>query len=231
MWPFFVAMNLGFVPDSFVQWNCALLPCVLTMQERNSMRMNNRPSRTIALLASFAALLLMSSAVVIAQSSDFKLELHANKNVSAAEIGLPAYPGATLAKETDNDNTADLGFTFGDTHFRIMVAKYVTTDTPERVLAFYRKPLSRYGELLECNQGKPVGNVTTARGGLTCSDQKDGGLTVTNHGLSSDGHELRAGLPHQFRIVGIDQSQPQATRFWLVYLELPKDHDKSEKPE
>jgi len=192
------------------------------------MRLSFRYPRTIPLLASFAALLLMGRGAALAQSSDFKLELHANKNVSAAEIGLPAYPGATLVKEADNDNTADFGFTFGDTHFRIMAAKYVTTDTPERVLAFYRKPLSRYGEVLECNQGKPVGQPV-ARGGLTCSEQKDGGLTVSNHGVSSDGHELRAGLPLKFRIVGIDQSQPQATRFWLVYLELPKDHDKTEK--
>jgi hypothetical protein len=201
------------------------------MKERKSMRIPFGHPRTISLLASFAALLLMGSGAVLAQSSDFKLELHANKNVSATEIGLPAYPGATLVKEADNDNPADLGFTFGDTHFRIMAVKYVTTDTPERVLAFYRKPLSRYGELLECNQGKPVGSVTTARGGLTCTEQKDGGLNVSNHGVSSDGHELRAGLPLKFRIVSIEQSQPQATRFWLVYLELPKDHDKSEKPE
>lgn len=130
---------------------------------------------TLPAIVLFTAVLACGGAVSFAQDSDFKLELHANKHASAAQIGLPAYPGAILAKETDDDNTADLGFTFGDTHFRLMVAKYITTDTPESVLAFYRKPLSRYGEVLECNDGKPVGTPAVARSGLGCSDQKEGG--------------------------------------------------------
>jgi len=184
---------------------------------------------TLPAIVLFGAGLLCGGAVSSAQNSDFKLELHANKHASAAEIGLPAYPGATLAKETDNDNTADLGFTFGDTHFRIMVAKYITADSPDQVLAFYRKPLSRYGEVLECNDGKAVGTPAVARSGLGCSEQKEGGLTVTDHGLSTDGRELRAGAPHQFRVVCIDKSHPESTHFWLVYIELPKDNDKAQK--
>jgi hypothetical protein len=199
--------------------------------ERRSMRLASCRFHAFPLIPLFAAVLSCGGSASHAQNSDFKLELHANKHASAAEIGLPAYPGATLAKETDNDNTADLGFTFGDTHFRIMVAKYLTADSPDRVLAFYRKPLSRYGEVLECDHGKPVGELTVAQSGLTCSEQKEGGLTVTDHGLSTDGHELRVGSPHKFRVVCIDESHPQSTRFWLVYIELPKDNDKAEKPE
>ena len=186
------------------------------------------PFQAIAL---FAAVLSFGGVESSAQSSGFNLELHANKNASATQIGLPDYPGSTLAKEADDDNTADLGFTFGDTHFRIIVAKYITTDTPENVLAFYRKPLARYGEVLECNNGKPVGAPAVAKNGLACSGQNDGGLTVTDHGISSGGHELRAGSPHQFRLVCIDKSHPQSTRFWLVYIELPKDQEKTERSE
>jgi len=40
-------------------------------------------------------------------------------------------------------------------------------------LAFYRKPLSRYGEVLECDQSKPVGSHIVTRDGLTCSDEHD----------------------------------------------------------
>ena len=178
-------------------------------------------------IALFAAVLSFGGTESFAQSSGFNLELHANKNATAAEIGLPNYPGSTLVKEADDDNTADLGFTFGDTHFRIIVAKYITTDTPESVLAYYRKPLARYGEVLECNSGKPVGAPAVAQNGLACSGQNDGGLTVTDHGIASSGHELRAGSPHQFRVVCIDKSHPQSTRYWLVYIELPKDHEKN----
>ena len=184
----------------------------------------------LPVIALLAVVAFFSGLVSVAQNSDFKLELHANKHASAADVGPPAYPGATLAKDTDDDSTADLGFTFGNTHFRIMVAKYATTESADQVLAFYRKPLSRYGEVLECNHGQPIGALTVTHSGLTCSEQKEGGLTVTDHGLSTDGHELRVGAPHQFRVVCIDESHPQSTRFWLVYIELPKDHKKKEKP-
>jgi hypothetical protein len=158
-------------------------------------------------------------------SSAFQFDLHADSHSSAAEIGLPVYPGATVYRDKDNGGTADLGMLLGDFHFQLKVASYVTSDSPEQVLAFYRKPLSRFGEVLECDHGKPVGPLTVTRSGLTCSDQK-GGKIQFNGSVNSDDHELRVGTPHQFRIVAIDEAREKSTRFGLVYVELPKDSDK-----
>jgi hypothetical protein len=166
--------------------------------------------------------------VSFAQNSGVNLALHANDHASAADVGLPDYPGASPYKEPDNDSAIDLGFTAGDSHFRLIAANFVTSDAPEQVLAFYRKPLSRYGEVLECNHGKPVGSLTVTRSGLTCSDQKGGNVQVDGHSDSSD-HELRAGTPHKFRVVGINKSQPKSTHFGLVYVELPRDNDSDAK--
>jgi hypothetical protein len=179
-----------------------------------------------------AVTLAVGGVVSRAQDSGFKLDLHADSHSTAAGVGLPAYPGATLYKEKDkdkdNDSGADVGMILGDFHFQLRVASYVTGDSPEQVLAFYRKPLSRFGEVLECNHGKPVGALTVTHSGLTCSEQH-GGKVQMNGNYSSDGHELRAGTPHQFRIVGIDASHEKPTRFGLVYLELPKDSDEKSK--
>lgn len=194
------------------------------------MRLSSFRFHAFPVVVLFAAALFCGCTVSFAQNSDFNLALHANSRASAAEIGLPAYPGATLYKEPDGRSTADLGFTFGDTHFRMVIAKYITTDSPDSVLAFYRKPLSRYGEVLECNQGKPVGAPSDANSGLTCSDRNDGDSTVAGQTDSSNHHDLRAGSPHQFRIVGIDEAHSKSTLFVLVYLELPKDNDSDEKP-
>jgi hypothetical protein len=169
------------------------------------------------------------------QNSDLNLALHANSHATAAEIGLPGYPGATPYKAPDdrgnknNDSSLDMGFTFGDFHFSVIVASYVTGDSAAQVLDFYRKPLSRYGEVLECDHGKPVGKLTITSTGLTCSDEHGGHVQVNGSANSSDDHELRAGTPHNYRIVGVDDSRDRKTRFGLVYLELPKDKDK--KPE
>ncbi len=172
----------------------------------------------LAAVVLFADLLFCGSAVSVGQNSGVNLALHANSHASAAEIGLPAYPGATLYKDKDNDSGADLGLTFNDVHFSLLAVNYVTSDSPAQVLTFYRKPLSRYGEVLECDHGKPLGNLTVTRSGLTCGHEQVNGNTD-----SSTDHEIRAGSPQQYRIVGIDESHSGSTRFGLVYLDLPKD--------
>jgi hypothetical protein len=162
------------------------------------------------------------SAASFAQDSGINLALHANSHAGAANIGLPAYPGATLSKDADNESAADLGLTVGEFHFSLLAANYVTNDSPAKVLAFYRKPLSRYGEVLECNQGNPVGALKVTHSGLTCGHASGDTNTSTEH-------ELRAGSPLQYRIVGIDDSHPGFTHFGLVYLELPKDSSEKQK--
>jgi hypothetical protein len=188
-----------------------------------------RPLRlapSVALLA--ATVVFSASGTSLAQNSGVDLALHANSNASAVKIGLPAYPGAAFYKDADNDSAADLGLTINEFHFSLLAANYLTSDSPEKVLSFYRKPLSRYGEVLECNQGNPVGTLKVTRSGLTCGQGQGNGDGKVNAN-SSSGHEIRAGSPNQFRIVGIDDSHSGATRFGLVYLELPKESGEKTK--
>jgi hypothetical protein len=173
------------------------------------------------LCAAAVAALVMGEGAARGQDSDFNLDLHANGHATAREIGLPAYPGAKPYKEKDDTSgSADLGMVLNSFHFRLQVASYVTPDAPERVLEFYRKPLGRYGEVLECENGQPVGALKETRTGLTCGDK---GHVDVNGSDSSTDHELRAGTPQRFRIVAIDTSTGGQTKFGLVALEVPKD--------
>jgi hypothetical protein len=157
----------------------------------------------------------------LAQTSDLNLSVHANSHVTAKDIGLPVYPGATLFKDTDSDSSsADLGVVLNSFQFGIQVLSFVTTDTPRQVHEYYRRPLAKYGQVLECNHGKPVGSLTVTKSGLTCGDHQNGGMTVDG---SDSGVELRAGTPEQFRIVGIDSTEAGKTKFGLVAMVLPKD--------
>jgi len=182
-----------------------------------------------AAAALFASIMLFGGIASFAQNSDVDLSLHANSHATAAEIGLPVYPGARLYKDADNDAAVDLGFSFGNFRFTVMAANYIANDSPEQILAFYRKPLSRYGEVLECSHGKPIGSLTVTHSGLTCSDQHGGHVQVDGSADSSSDHELRAGSPHRYRIVGINDAHDGATRFGIVYLELPKDSEEGKK--
>jgi hypothetical protein len=183
-------------------------------------------------LVLFLAILCAVSAVCVAQDSnskkdsDFNLALHANSHATASDIGLPEYPGAAPYKNSDDkdsDSAVDLGFSFGSIHFVVKAASFITHDSSAQVLDFYRKPLSHYGQVLECDHGHPVGSLTVTRTGLTCSD--DAGVNSGSKDDSSDSHELRAGRPTRYRLVGIDDSHTGSTRFGMAYVELPKDSD------
>jgi len=174
------------------------------------------------------SIFLFGSLGASAQNSGLDFSIHANDHADAKSIGLPAYPGATLYKAPDNDAALDIGYSSGDSQFRLSVANYSSSDPEDKILAFYRKPLSRYGEVLECRDGKPVGSLTVTRSGLTCSDEHSGHVEVNAHS-DQKGHDLRAGTPRQFRVVGIDKAEPKSTHFALVYVQLPKDDSASGK--
>jgi hypothetical protein len=178
----------------------------------------------LALIPAFVLMVAISFPdLSFGQNSDFNLDVHANSHATAKDIGLPEYPGATPFKDKDSDSSsADLSFLLNTFHIGVKAATFVTPDPPARVLEFYRQPLMQFGEVLECNQGKPVGGLTRTKSGLTCGNPKNG-VTVNE---SDSGHELRAGKPEQFWIVGIDPAVNGKTKFGLVALVLPKDGDK-----
>ena len=106
----------------------------------------------------------------------------------------------------------DLGFDLNSVHFSLQAAQFATADSRDRVIRFYRKALAKYGDVLECEGGKPVGPLTVTKDGLTCGDHGD-----------DKNYELRAGKPEQFRIVSIDSGEAEKTKFGLVALAAPKD--------
>lgn len=146
---------------------------------------------------------------------------------TAADVGLPAYPGAQLVKNDDRHKSADVSMGFGDWEMHVRVASYSTTDSEQKVAAFYKKALSGYGDVLTCQDNHPVGTPTRTSGGLTCDDHGHAKVNIDangeNFGYRSGhgGFELKAGSEHHQHIVGFASSQPGQTRFALIEVELP----------
>ena len=80
-------------------------------------------------------------------------------------LGLPVYPGAELVKKDKNNGAADVNMSFGSFQLRVKAASYRTTDSPDQVTAFYRKALGRYGDVIQCQNDKPVGTPTRTAAG------------------------------------------------------------------
>jgi hypothetical protein len=148
------------------------------------------------------------------------MHVRTNGDAPVAGIGIAVYPGATLAKDHDNDtDSADVNMSFGDFHLGVRAASYRTADSPDQVLSFYKKDLAHYGDVLECRDNKPVGQPARTASGLTCTDN---GGHHTNVRLD-DVHlgsqlELRTGSPVHQHIVAID-SKDGGTKITLLALD------------
>jgi hypothetical protein len=156
--------------------------------------------------------------------------VHVNTNqTSASDLGLPAYPGAKLVADDDKHKSADVHLGFGEWELRIRAVSYGTTDTQNRVAAFYKKALGRYGDVITCQGHSAVGTPAATSEGLTCADDGNGNGVKIDHkdyGTSDDSLELKAGSKRHQHIVGFESSKNGETRFALVALDLPAGMDK-----
>jgi len=155
--------------------------------------------------------------------------VHVNTDqTSAADLGLPVYPGAEQIKSDDKHKSADVHLGFGEWQLRVRVVTYATDDTKEQVTAFYKKALSKYGDVITCQGHSAVGTPTATSEGLTCEDDKNAKVRVDqgDYGASKDSLELKAGSKRHQHIVGFEEPKDGKTHFALVALDLPADLDK-----
>lgn len=165
--------------------------------------------------------------------------VHVNTNqTTAADLGLPVYPGALAVTDDDKHKSADVHMGFGEWEMRVQAVNYETTDSRDKVEAFYRKAMGRFGDVLTCEDGSPVGKPTRTSEGLTCEDSKNSPhVQVKGEAMSwsdhSGGLQLKAGSKRHQHIVGFERSREGKTRFALVALDLPagignRNSDKSD---
>jgi hypothetical protein len=111
-----------------------------------------------------------------------------------------------------------VNLSFGKFQLRVKAANYQTPDSPEKVSAFYKDAMRRYGSVIECNHDQPVGTPTQTDEGLTCSDS---GKRHTSVSADSSGKtELKTGSKQHQHIVAIEPNSG-GTKFGLVALDLP----------
>lgn len=142
-------------------------------------------------------------------------------DTKAADVGLPVYPGASIAPDKDGDKSADVHMGFGEWQLRVKVVNYHSSDSQDKILAFYQKALGRYGDVIRCQEGHAAGTATITQEGLGCADDDS-----KAHIQVSDGLSLKAGSKHHQHIVGIEKETGPGTRFALVELQLPAALDK-----
>ena len=150
------------------------------------------------------------------------MKVKTNTAVAASDIGLPVYPGSTIVKNEKDVGAVDLDLSFRDFHIRAKGATYRTSDSPEKVKAYYRKELAHYGDVIECSGSQAVGTLSKTREGLGCDDNGFAASDTTKH----PDLELRAGGKTHQHIVAVEK-ESEGTKFGLAALDLPNGEKKS----
>jgi hypothetical protein len=149
--------------------------------------------------------------------------VHVNTDqVTAADLGLPAYPGSEIVRDNDHDKSADVHMGFGEWTLRVRAVNYATADPRDKVTAFYKKALGRYGDVITCQGNSPVGTPVATSEGLTCKESGHGNVKINDKDFGSHGgFQLKAGSERHQHIVGFEEPQDGKTRFALIALDLP----------
>ena len=152
--------------------------------------------------------------------------LHVRADQTAAsDLGLPVYPGAQVAPGHDGDKSADVHLGFGQFQLRVKVVTYETPDQRDKVIAFYKNAMGRFGDVITCDGDSPVGTPTMTGEGLSCKEEHHNNVQI--NGVSDDScFTLRAGSKHHQHIFAI-KSGGEGTKFSLVELQLPTGLDES----
>ncbi|HKW77152.1 MAG TPA: hypothetical protein VJN64_16585 [Terriglobales bacterium] len=140
-------------------------------------------------------------------------------SATAKETGLASYPGAQLKTDAeDEDSSANVNISsslFGG--LKVVAAKYRSDDSPDKILAFYRKELAHYGNVVDCTGGF---NMRFE------AHHKDDPVSCNgDHGSDHDyKEELKVGTENNQRIMAVKPAG-KGSEFALVYVRAHDNKD------
>ncbi len=138
--------------------------------------------------------------------------IHVGKGADVADVGLTVYPGARL-KQNDsdgNDKSANVNISSFGFGLKVVALEYRSDDSPEKLVAYYKDQLQKYGKVLECHTSHFNVNPDAKD-----SDHESHELTCD--GSSGNNIELKSGTKENQHIVAVEPDG-KGSSFSLVYV-------------
>lgn len=198
--------------------------------------------RSTLLAATMAIGLVTSAAYVSHSDANERARASTPKHFSAGidvrtqprveETGLPLYPGAIIERDEQGErgekgekereelsNGVNFDLWFGGFGLKLTVVKLKTDDSAEKVSAFYRNALTKYGEILDCSTNE---STATRRSERRKASDKSDKLNCddlhTSKGKNRDGEFYKSGVKQKQYGVAI-QSKGDGATFQLLHFE------------
>lgn len=180
-------------------------------------------SKFLAALTVTVALFLPACSVNVKKGedgSDKKVDIqtpvggiHVSKNADVRDTGLPVYPGARIKeKEADGEEkSANVNISSSLFGLKVVAVEYESEDAPEKLVAYYKDQLKKYGDVLECHTDVDGGDVNIHAG-------KDDDSKLTCEHDSGRNIELKVGTRENQHLVAI-KPQSKGCSFALVYVQ------------
>jgi len=170
-------------------------------------------ARTRVLIASVFAFAL-ASVPASANGTQEKKEVNlgffgVSTNIDARELGLPVYPGATVhRKAQDEDSSAKVWAGLGNFGFKVVAIELDSPDAPAKIAAWYRPMLNRFGAVLDCSYGAPKAPA-----------MDEDFMNCKNDHPAAGGFLFKAGRKYDMHVVGVER-EGAGTKIALVYVSL-----------
>jgi hypothetical protein len=128
------------------------------------------------------------------------------------DTGLAPYPGARATKDDDDDrhHSANVNISSSLFGLKVVTLKFQSDDPSDKVLAFYRKDMGKYGKVVECTGGFSM---------HFHHHDKDAEVTCDGHNGPGQEYneELKVGTENNQRILAI-KPRGNGSEFTLVYV-------------
>jgi hypothetical protein len=185
---------------------------------------------TLSRLTLGVTLLMATAASLIAQQMDNQDkdkhldirsssgDMHVGNDADARDTGLPAYPGARLRRDDQEDGKNRANFSISTESFgiKMIVVDYDSDDPPSKVIAYYRDKLKRYGNVLECHASVHGGDIHVNAGKNNVNGSKE--VKCEGDGTGNV-VELKVGTEENQHLVAIEPARKgDGATFALVYV-------------
>jgi hypothetical protein len=143
--------------------------------------------------------------------------IHVNEAADIRDTGLPAYPGARIKEKTHDGDSKSANVNLSSMGFglKVVALEYESDDPPDKVMAFYKDKLKKYGDVLQCRTNKHGGDEDVDYNGkdsvskpVTCKGDNSGSVI-----------ELKVGTENNQHIVSVEP-EGKGTDFAVVLVQI-----------
>jgi len=147
--------------------------------------------------------------------------IHVSKGADARDTGLPVYPGAKQKQESNDgeEKSANVNISAGMFGLKVVAIEFLSDDPPDKIAAYYKDQLKRYGAILECHTDNKHGDAGDVDVHLGKDGDKNSNQLSCAHS-SGKTLELKVGTKQNQHIVAISpKDSGHGTDFALVFVQ------------